>query len=92
MKTFSLEKKLGKIRENLANGKAGFKKHNWYENLFHKSKLIFKNMEAANYEITRRLSSLSGCQTTSYLVFAYIKKSSCRFLQSFLKIAEAFNV
>ena len=46
----------------------------------------------ANYEITRRLLSLPGCQTTSYLVRTYIKKSTCRFLSSFLKISAAVNV
>ena len=50
------------------------------------------NMLTSNYEITHRLRSLPGCQTTSYLVLTYIEKSTCRFLPSFLIIAAAANV
>ena len=50
------------------------------------------NTLAANYDLTRGLSSLPVCQTTSYLVLTYVKKSTCRFLPSFLKIAAAVNV
>ena len=47
------------------------------------------NTLTANYEITRRLRSLPGRQTTSNLVLTHIKKSTCGFLASFLKIAAA---
>ena len=56
---------------------------------------FFYNALAANYEITRRLISLSGWQTTRQLVLTYIEKSTCHyffFLASFLKIAAAVNV
>ena len=43
------------------------------------------NTLTANYEITRRLGSLPGCQTTSYLVLTHIKKSTCRFCQIFFQ-------
>ena len=46
----------------------------------------------SEYEITRRLRSLPGCQTTSYLILTHINKSTCRFVASFLKIAAAVNV
>ena len=53
--------------------------------------LFVINSLTADYEITRRLCCLLGCQTTSYLVFIHIKMSICRFLFSFLKITAAFN-
>ena len=49
-------------------------------------------MLTANYDITRRLHSFQGCQTTSYPVLTNVNKSNCVFLTSFLKIAAAVNV
>ena len=43
-------------------------------NFFSFFKLQLINTLTANYEITRRLHSLPGCQTTSYLVLANVKK------------------
>ena len=39
---------------------------------------IHENM-TANFKIIRRLLSLPGCQTTSYLVLTHIKQSTCSF-------------
>ena len=51
------------------------------------------NMLTANYEISRGLRSLLGCQTTSYLVLTNVKKKiKFLFLVSFLNIAAADNV
>ena len=50
------------------------------------------NTLTVNYEVTRKLRSLLGCQTTSYLMCTNVEKSNCRFMASFLKIAAAVNV
>ena len=52
----------------------------------------FFNTLTANCEVTRTLHFFPGCQTASYLVLTHIKKSTCRFLSNFLKIAAAVNV
>ena len=58
--------------------------------------LILKNYEfntlTAQYEITFRLRSLTGPQATSFLLFTYLKTSTCCFLVSFLKTATAAKV
>ena len=53
---------------------------------------IVINTLTADYEITRRLCSLPEGQTTSYHVLTHIKKSTCRFLSSFLKTVAAVKV
>ena len=50
------------------------------------------NTLTANYKIIRRLRSLLGSQTTSYLVLTNVKKSYCRFWASFTEIVAALNV
>ena len=42
------------------------------------------NTLTANYEITHRLLSFRGCETTSNFVLTHIQKSTFSFLASFL--------
>ena len=51
----------------------------WFE--LHES---FINALTGNYEITCRVLSLLGCQTTSYTALTNVKKSNCGFLDRFL--------
>ena len=53
-----------------------------------KKKVSLKTL-TANYEITRRLHSVLGGLTVSYLVLTNVKKSNCRFF--FAKITENYR-